>query len=218
MQDSILSMIGKIFLSVLAGGLVGLERETHGRAAGLRTHTLVCLGSTLFTIASVEMSITGSDPERIAAQIVTGVGFLGAGTIMRQGSFVIGLTSAASIWSIAAVGLAIGIGGRMALIGVLAAFVVFAVLHYLPKVEKLSSMGKRERAVTVRVYKTSNEIAKAREMLMPITSKVRVIDLNRIENNQTEIRLWVEVVSPDEESQMISILEASKWVVGFSVE
>src|SRR5690554_2770579 len=96
----------RLVLSVVLGGLIGLERESHGRPAGFRTHILVCIGSTLVMIISayafMEFSTGrpgGYDPGRIAAQVISGIGFLGAGTIMREGANVRGLTTAASLWT-----------------------------------------------------------------------------------------------------------------------
>jgi putative Mg2+ transporter-C (MgtC) family protein len=108
----------RIMLACLMGGLVGLEREIHGCAAGLRTHILVCIGSALFMITSIEMAVMYKhlgpvDPTRIAAQVVTGIGFLGAGAIIRYGWSIRGLTTAASIWAISAIGLACGSGEYM---------------------------------------------------------------------------------------------------------
>ena len=105
----------RILLSAILSGLVGLEREIHGRAAGLRTHILVGVGSTLFMITSILVALSyshagGVDPSRIAANVVTGIGFLGAGAIIRYGSSIRGLTTAASIWAVSAIGLAVGAG------------------------------------------------------------------------------------------------------------
>jgi putative Mg2+ transporter-C (MgtC) family protein len=105
----------RLLMSILLGGCIGLEREIHGKSAGLRTHTLVALGSGLFTILSYALpKLAGfegaTDPTRIAAQIITGVGFLGAGTIMQARGGVHGLTTAASIWLVAAIGMAAGGG------------------------------------------------------------------------------------------------------------
>jgi len=112
---SIAVIMVRIFLSALFGGLVGLEREVHGCTAGLRTHILVSIGSALFMMTSVFVGISyghvgEADPSRIAAGVVTGIGFLGAGAIIRYGSSIRGLTTAASIWAVAAVGLAAGAG------------------------------------------------------------------------------------------------------------
>ncbi len=106
-------MMGRVLLAFLLGGVIGYERESIQRPAGLRTHMLVAAGSAAFTVASVhgfEGQGTVRDPARIAAQVVTGVGFLGAGTIWRTPSTVRGLTTAASIWLVAAVGLLAGSG------------------------------------------------------------------------------------------------------------
>ena len=106
----------RMLLAALLGGLIGLERDIHGRAAGLRTHLLVSLGAAVFTILSESISINTraagfpSDPGRIAAQIVSGIGFLGAGVIIKEGVNVRGLTTSACLWTAAAVGMAVGSG------------------------------------------------------------------------------------------------------------
>jgi putative Mg2+ transporter-C (MgtC) family protein len=94
----------KIILAVAAGGLIGLEREFRDKAAGFRTLIFICMGAALFTIFSARLAGT-NDPTRIAANIVSGVGFLGAGVILREGGRVIGLTTAATIWLTAALGI-----------------------------------------------------------------------------------------------------------------
>jgi putative Mg2+ transporter-C (MgtC) family protein len=107
-----LDILTRLLVASLLGGLVGLERDIHGREAGLRTHLLVSLGAAVFMILSefVAGRATGafSDPGRIAAQIVTGIGFLGAGAIIKEGVNVRGLTTAACLWTVAAVGMAAG--------------------------------------------------------------------------------------------------------------
>jgi putative Mg2+ transporter-C (MgtC) family protein len=111
--------LARLTLAAVLGGAIGFERELRDREAGLRTHLLVCLGSALFTIVSAygfrEFLTSGdqvirADPTRIAAQIVTGIGFLGAGAIIRQGLSVRGLTTAATLWVSAAIGIAAGAG------------------------------------------------------------------------------------------------------------
>ncbi len=104
-------MTGQILLALLLGGVIGFERERRNKPAGLRTHMLVAAGTTAFTLASMYgFGGTPRDPSRVAAQIVSGVGFLGAGTIFRSGSEVRGLTTAATIWLVAALGMLVGTG------------------------------------------------------------------------------------------------------------
>ena len=134
--------------SCLLGGAVGYQREIHGRPAGLRTHILVCVGATLFTITSI-MFGRGSEPSRVAANIVTGIGFLGAGTIIRQGSTVRGLTTAASLWSVAAIGLAVGIGGQMYILAAVAAVLVLAVLSWVDILEDRLMSAERYLGLAV---------------------------------------------------------------------
>src|SRR5207248_10519029 len=95
-----------LFLAALLGALIGFERERHDRPAGLRTHILVCMGAALITQVSRHLGGVRFDESRIAAQIVSGIGFLGAGTIFRTGSVVRGLTTAASLWVVAGIGMA----------------------------------------------------------------------------------------------------------------
>lgn len=100
--------IGKLLLASFLGALIGLERDIHGRSAGLRTHLLVSMGATLFILIS--QSVMGADPSRIAAQVVSGIGFLGAGAIMKEGITVRGLTTASCLWIVAGIGMAVGTG------------------------------------------------------------------------------------------------------------
>jgi len=102
-------IFGRLFLAAICSGLIGYERESARKAAGLRTHTLVGVGAAVFTIISI-VGFPGSDSSRVAAQIVTGVGFLGAGAIFREGTYVSGLTTAAGLWVVAALGMAAGSG------------------------------------------------------------------------------------------------------------
>jgi putative Mg2+ transporter-C (MgtC) family protein len=105
--SKVLSPAWPLLASVFAGAIVGLEREYANKPAGLRTNMLICVGSCLYCIMSVEM---GLDPTRIAAQVVSGVGFIGAGAILRIDQHITGVTTAATIWLVAAIGMALGFG------------------------------------------------------------------------------------------------------------
>lgn len=104
-------IIMRILVALILGGVIGLERQYHDKPAGFATNTLICVGSAVFAMLSILSAYyLGGDPARIAAQIVAGVGFLGAGSILRDGNKISGLTTAAGIWLVAAVGMAVGYG------------------------------------------------------------------------------------------------------------
>ena len=141
-MSNIFTMSYQLLLAGFLGAAVGYEREIHERPAGLRTHILVCMGAALITIVSMSFIPKGGDGSRIAAQIVSGIGFLGAGTILRQGSIVRGLTTAASLWTVAGIGMAVGIGGVYLALAVIATLIVFITLSSLRHFEP--ALGKRQ--------------------------------------------------------------------------
>ena len=121
-------------LALIIGGIIGMERGRHGRAAGMRTHILVCLGATLASMTGMyayNLLGGGNDPLRLAAQVISGIGFLGVGTILIKGRFQItGLTTAAGIWCAAAIGIALGIGYyEGALVTFLGSVIAVTVMH-----------------------------------------------------------------------------------------
>ena len=124
----------KLGIGALLGGAIGYERERSGRAAGIRTHMLLVIGVVLFS--EVSKGFGGGDSSRIAAQIVTGVGFLGAGTILRFGVEIKGLTSAASLWAAAAIGMAVSTGGGFVLVAIVGTGMTLLTLSYLTILEK----------------------------------------------------------------------------------
>jgi putative Mg2+ transporter-C (MgtC) family protein len=124
----------RLLLAAGLGATIGLEREFHQKPAGLRTNILIALGSALLTMASLEIGGGGGTPDRIAAQIVTGIGFLGGGAILRSGTTIRGMTTAATIWVNAAIGLAAGAG--LFAMATMTAAIALAVLALLPPVER----------------------------------------------------------------------------------
>ena len=150
---STMDSIIRLCIALILGGIIGYERQAQSKSAGLRTHILVCLGSCLSMIVSINIAmdnyfvygLTNSDPERIAAQVITGVGFLGAGTILanQKERNVKGLTTAASIWAVAAVGLVVGAGYIMT--ATAATVLVFVVLTLFVRFDNLlRSRSKRQ--------------------------------------------------------------------------
>ncbi len=132
-------IIVKIILALVLGGVMGLERQYNDKPAGYATNSIICVGATLFTILSLYMAEMGGDPGRIAAQIVSGVGFLGAGAILREGNKVSGLTTAAAVWLVAAIGMAVGFGQYVLASGACAAVLLMqlGVRRTLGLVERL---------------------------------------------------------------------------------
>ena len=142
----------RLLVAAALGAGIGLEREIHGHPAGMRTHLLVALGSSLFTVLSIHGFGSGdprlTDPSRVAAQVVSGIGFLGAGAILKEGASIRGLTTAASLWAAAAVGMAAGVGDHLVALG--ATVIVLLSLSPLNAVAKrFESRGKHRSYVHV---------------------------------------------------------------------
>ncbi|MDP9250876.1 MAG: MgtC/SapB family protein [Chloroflexota bacterium] len=135
--DLQLQLAGRLSVGLVLGAVIGFERELHRQPAGFRTHALVSLGAALFTVVSA-YGFDGPtvDPTRIAAQIVTGIGFIGAGTILQHRGSVRGLTTAASLWAVAAIGMASGAG--LLSIAVIGTFLILIVLVFLDRVEAMA--------------------------------------------------------------------------------
>ncbi len=152
-----LSVLAKLLLATLLGGAIGLERELAGKPAGLRTNILICVGAALFTQLSVDIARIGFTPSgapygdttRIAAQIVSGIGFLGAGAILHGQGAIVGLTTAATIWVVAAVGAAIGAGAYVDALG--STVLIMLVLVGLRPVERRLMAKRRRVLATLRV-------------------------------------------------------------------
>ncbi|MBR2019634.1 MAG: MgtC/SapB family protein [Clostridia bacterium] len=173
---NVITMVIRVLLAAIAGGLVGLEREFHGRAAGMRTHMLVCLGAALSALIGaflcIEMGLS-SDAQRTGAQVMSGVGFLGAGTILvkKGNSRVSGLTTAAGLWATAAIGLAVGYGLYEA------AFVtVFMVMIAFTVVSKMEFRLTRKRQ-RMFVYLEIDRVESVQEMMETLTQKFGGVEI-----------------------------------------
>ena len=212
-------MFLKLFVSLALGGLIGLERETHGRPAGLRTHILVCLGSTLFTLCSYSIAGKTFDPARVSAQIVTGIGFLGAGTIMRQGSVVRGLTTAASIWTVAAIGMAVAIGGGMYLVAVLASLLVVITLNVIPHLERYLQIKHGERILTVVTSKNVESACRILDLLTGHGAAVRILGSDEAADGRSQVlRIRVRHGAEFDENAVSTDLLATDGVLSYSWE
>ncbi|MEZ0326352.1 MAG: MgtC/SapB family protein [Fimbriimonas sp.] len=141
------SILLRLGLGVILAGAIGYEREVNGRPAGIRTHMLVALGAMLFSEVGRAF---GGDPSRVAAQVVTGVGFLGAGTIMRMGGEVRGLTTAASVWGTAAIAMCVAAGGTFAVVAVAATVLALITLALVDDLQRKIVREPRQELLRVR--------------------------------------------------------------------
>ncbi len=181
----------RLILSLLLAGAIGWQRERAQRPAGLRTHILVGMGATLLTLTSI--SVKGADPMRLAAGIVTGVGFIGAGTIMRSTpTEVRGLTTAASIWMVAGVGIAVGAGFYWG--AVLTTILAFLTLTLLKGVERRYTRRGREKVITVEGMNRPGLLGEVGTLLGKYGIDIKDIEL-RVEETSATMHLRVEIPS-----------------------
>jgi putative Mg2+ transporter-C (MgtC) family protein len=170
-------MIGRLALSALLGSFIGFERERLAWAAGLRTHMLVCVGSCLIMIVSaygfadVTAPGVGLDPSRMAAQVVSGIGFLGAGAIMARGEIVRGLTTAASVWSVAGIGLAVG--GGLYIPAVAATVIILIILAGIKPLERRFIGSRQLRALVILTERDALSLPKLHEALGAGSARVK---------------------------------------------
>lgn len=188
-----LDLMLQIGLAALLGGAIGLEREFGGKPAGLRTNILICIGSVLYTHLSLAMLTdgtgvipAGTDTTRVAAQIVTGVGFIGAGTILHARGAVVGLTSAATIWVVAAIGVALGSGYYLE--GVATTLSVLVVLAGLGRAEKLIQRHSMRSTITIHA-RQGPSVLEDLEILVRRTG----LELVSISNRQENVDLVIEM-------------------------
>lgn len=191
------TIIFRLFLSTILGGLLGWERETRRQNAGLRTHMIISVGSCLLMLISIFIPQTFSDypnvdPGRIAAQVVSGIGFLGAGAIFRLGGSTHGLTTAATIWAVAAVGLSAGAGMYGA--AVMVTLLLLFVLVILDKVEKKLFIGGSLKTLKISFQsskiQTSN-IFTILEKHKIITKNINVIQSTNKQNSKIKLYVFV---------------------------
>jgi len=189
-------MIFKLALACILGALIGLERESLNRPAGLRTYTLVSVGSTLAMIVSIDIYLlyhhtVQADPGRIAAQVVSGIGFLGAGTIMREGATVRGLTTAAGLWVVACIGLAVGAG--LYIPAVVTTLLILFVLIYFVKFEQVVTGLREFKGIVMLVEDRPGQVGTIGSILGEMGVLIKNIQLTRTENEELEVELLLEL-------------------------
>ena len=193
--------IVKILLAILLGGLIGGEREARDKSAGFRTLIIICVGAALFTMLSVPLS-HGNDPARIAANIVTGIGFLGAGAILRDGNRITGLTTASTIWLAAAVGMAVGAGEYI--MAVVVTILALVVLWAFPSLENRIDNLRHISTYKI-ICRCDLQISKQLESVFP-QNGLKLFGVKRTKSNNNLI-LTVQVTGkPKAHDQLVETL------------
>ncbi len=204
-------IIIRLILSTILGGLIGIERESVRRAAGLRTHILVCSGSTLVMLLSVFIfhsyrGYTNLDPARLGAQVISGIGFLGAGTIMRDGNTIKGLTTAASLWAVATIGLALGVGFYTGAIAT--TIIVLVVLKIFSRLEIFVPDRRNTISLKLLINNVPGQLARvAEELGLERISIINItLDMEDMEDCRATLFLKLKVSDSQTKSDIITML------------
>lgn len=199
----------KLLLSMLLGGLVGWERKQKGQVAGVRTFALISMGACLAMLLSiyvpqVYLGLKNGDPGRIAAQVVTGVGFLGGGAMIQQRGSVRGLTTAAGIWVVANIGLAIGFG--MYAISIFATLLILVILTYFEKWEGKAHIGQQSKVINMRVHAVLHDIEPYKAIL--VKHKIHLSSFYVKINYDEEVSLVSFIVLSSTQANYLSLFES----------
>lgn len=212
----IFEIIFKLTLACILGGMIGLERESLNRPAGLRTYTLVCVGSALAMLVSLDMyysysQTVNADPGRIAAQVISGIGFLGAGTIMREGATVRGLTTAAGLWTVACIGLAVGAG--LYIPAIATTILILFILIYFIKIEDIFSGMREYKGLVLVVEDRPGQVGIIGSQLGELNVLIKDIQLTRLDTgDDLEIELLVELPPGMNISEVVDELSGAQGV------
>ncbi len=212
----------RLLVSFVIGMVIGVEREAHSQPAGMRTHILISIGSTLAMLLSIYIPQTypgfqNGDPGRIAAQVVTGIGFLGAGAILRFGANVRGLTTAASIWSMAMLGLAVG-AGLFKISAVAAAIILFA-LTIMDIFEKHVFHERVFKRIEVTVRKKTSELQDLQKLIKSLDIRIQEVDIKKNTGETTDKYIfYVYIPVKLDLGAITGKLEKTEGVVAYSVE
>ncbi len=199
----------RIILACFLGGLIGIERESINRPAGFRTHILVCIGATLAMLTGIFMfsqygRFTDLDPTRLGSQVISGIGFLGAGTILREGLTVRGLTTAASIWAVASIGLAIGSGFYLG--ALISTVFVLIILLFFSKFENYMSKKHNEICLKIIAIHQPGQIGRIGTTLGKMNVSIINIKIESINDAAISIALIVKMPRNTMVSEMIEEL------------
>ncbi|MEI6634089.1 MAG: MgtC/SapB family protein [Chlamydiota bacterium] len=205
----------RMLVTAVLGGLVGLERERHNQPAGLRTHIILAIGSTLAMCVSINLAMQfhplapNGDPARLAAQVLSGIGFLGAGAILRYGTNVRGLTTAASLWTIAVVGLAVGAGHYIPAIA--ATVLLFGVLQALDLLEKKYLGHLVPKTITIKAKDRYGVVDEVKGILQNFNTEVKTMSFAKdLESHEIEIEAVTKIPGGESVDKIFFALSSIK--------
>ena len=220
------AFIIRILLAALLGGAIGIEREYRAKEAGFRTHFLVGLGAAIFMILSkygyedVVGGVVRLDPSRIASQVVSGIGFIGAGTVLRNGPTVFGLTTAATLWMAASIGMACGSG--MYGVATLATFASVLVLTLIRVFERkvLNCSSKNIRRLKVTLFCQQEEVDSVKDFMTDNFKSVEALKIQKLFENPDKIKIsmTVEIVSRKPIQSLYKKIEKLKGIDSISIQ
>lgn len=204
---SFLTMLARLLLATFLTGLIGFEREATGKSAGLRTHAMVGFGAALFTLVSMS-GFSAGDPGRVAAQIVTGIGFLGAGAIWRSEDRVRGLTTAAGLWAAAAIGM--GIGAGLIALGTAGAFITLGVLLGMRRIDQ--AVARRTAIAPQQLGVTVDHVDRVKQVVKMVERVDRTVDEISFERNPDGTGVLVIAVEPDRAKMISEMVQSMKGI------
>jgi len=207
-----------LVVAAALGGIIGFERERRDQPAGLRTHMVLCVGAALVTLVSLQVAVTYSnaDPSRIAAQIVSGIGFLGAGAILKYGTTVRGLTTATSLWTVAGIGMAVGF--HLWVPAVIATALVYFAMEYMRRLERTLFAGRSFKTITVTARDAKgllSQVHGALEAFDITIIRLEVSDL--LLEKKIQLHLYVKTRRELDVSKLQAAIERIEGVVEFDI-
>lgn len=206
----------RLALATVLGGIIGYERESSHHYAGLRTHMLVSVSAALIGVGSIVLfnqyyQVTTMDPMRMGAQVISGIGFLGAGAILKHGSSVKGLTTAASLWGIAAVGLFTGLGAIIP--SLMATAIIFLALALARYSDYLS---KKRGLLTIEIYAKDElrQVGEIGSILSDFQASIRSINMEHLENDEIVYHLLVSMINPKKSDRLGKLIAQLRQIPG----
>lgn len=215
-------MFIRLLIALLLGGLIGIEREGIRRPAGLRTHILVCISSALIMLSGIYLSSmyidkASIDPSRLGAQVISGIGFLGAGTILKVNNGVKGLTTAASLWSVAGIGLACGIGFYSG--AIVCTILILLSLKVFGKIERFIKNKSHESWLEIVCENNPGKLGKIGTVLGNEEIQIKQIELNNLYNNdRIEIKLLISLPKNIKLEEVINLITYIDGVKSVKIE